>query len=569
MSRIKWIGHLCLVCCLLSKTQSTSLLYAEDYYPDHPVVVDMIDRAIKYLENPTSGRAATGMFDPGSSILAAYAVFKIRDDLEHPLVVRGESKAVAFLRGADSDAVRRTNEKYIYDIAVASILLATLDVDKHRALCTQARDLLIRYSRSFGGWGYLNSLVDPISKIDHAKTIDISQTQYAILALWTLDQMGVPVDPDPIERAVKMLMDVQDPNGAWGYQGMNSQAGREPQSPLTHSLAAAGLGSLLIAGDLLGFYRNRMAESQEPDIPKAFRLVVADAANARSTTMDRSDTDESVNLGVRWHDTNVYQRPPGLDWHYYYRYSEERFRSFHEIARRRPEKSPAWYNQAVEEFRKNQHASGGWGVDMQSDADHCPPELATAFAILYLNRTTQKAIGALNEGIVRGGVGLPADISDITVMDGQIVDNAKVSSFDEILKLLESEDPSQTQEVVVTDKLKLEKDPKRRKDQLNRLARLIRSKDPLARRAAAKLLGRGDDLDFVPTLIYALTDEDRDVCRNAESSLRILSRQLNSKFLVDLEGEARHYTKAERLIAVEKWKDWYKSIRPDFVFADG
>jgi hypothetical protein len=545
----------------------SSRLQAEDYYPDHPVVQEMINKGVGFLENPTEGRGASGMFEIGTPILAAYATFKVRDDATLPVVQRGVNVAFSLLSEADNDAVRRANEKYFYEISVAAILLATVDPDRYRPQCVIARDVLLRYSRSFGGWGYLNGFMDTTTGMDRSKQGDISQTQYAILALWTLDQMGVVIDPEPMERTARFLMDVQDTEGGWGYQGMNKVAGREAQTPVTHSLSAAGLGSLLIAGDFLGFYRNRKADAQEPDIPKAFRQIIENSDSFRSTSMDRGDTDESVDLGVRWHDTNAYVRPGGMDWHYYYRYAEERFRSFHEIAKGRPEKSPRWYNIGVEEMRKNQHASGGWGIDPNTDADHCPPELATAFAILYLTRATQKAIGASSEGIVRGGIGLPEDVSDVSEMDGKIVDNAKISSFEEILKLLESEDPTKVQEVVVTDKLKLEKDPRARKEQLNRLSRLLRSRDVKARRAAAKLLGRGDDLDFVPSLIFALDDGDREVCLNAENSLRILSRQLDTRFLPDLASENRHYSKAERAISIEKWKAWFRSVRPDYIFA--
>ncbi len=561
-----WIPVVCLGVFAWSSCLPRSS-WAEDYYPDHPVVQEMINKGVAFLENPTEGRGASGMFEIGTPILAAYATFKVRDDATLPVVQRGVNRAVALLDEADNDIVRRSNEKYFYEISVAAILLATVDGDRYRPQCLVARDLLVRYERNFGGWGYLNGFVDAASGADRSKQGDISQTQYGILALWTLDQMGIPIDPEPVERTARFLMDVQDPEGGWGYQGINKVAGRESQNPLTHSLSAAGLGSLLIAGDFLGFYRNRKADAQEPDIPKAFRQILENADSFRSTTMDRGDTDESVELGVSWHNIHAYQRPAGMDWHYYYRYAEERFRSFHEIAKGRPEKSPTWYNIGVEEMLKNQHASGGWGIDSNTDADHCPPELATAFAILYLTRATQKAIGSLNEGLVRGGIGLPEDVSDISEMDGKIVDNAKISSFEEILKLLESEDPTKVQEVVVTDRLKLEKDPRGRKEQLNRLSRLLRSRDVKARRAAAKLLGRGDDMDFVPSLIFALDDGDREVCLNAENSLRILSRQLDTRYLPDLTGESRHFTKSERGVSIEKWKAWFRSVRPDYVFA--
>ncbi len=95
---------------------------------------------------------------------------------------------------------------------------------------------------------------------------------------------------------------------------------------------------------------------------------------------------------------------------------------------------------------------------------------------------------------------------------------------------------------------------------------MLRSPDARARRVAAKILGRGDDLDFVPDLIFALSEGEQDaqVMRTAENSLRILSRQL-STYQLPREGAI---TPADRVRALQYWKRWYLSIRPDHVFLD-
>ncbi len=260
---------------------------------------------------------------------------------------------------------------------------------------------------------------------------------------------------------------------------------------------------------------------------------------------------------------NAFARGNANGWYYYARYSEERMESFLEIARNKPEKSPAWYNRGVEDLKLTQAESGGWGTNGQVENDNSPATVCTAFAVLYLIRSTQKAIGALNEDVLEGGRGL-SDVANARRVNGKIVDKSKINSMEEMLKMLETDENANTDDVVVSERLKLDSDPKRRKEQLSRLSRLVISGDYRARRTAAKILGRGDDLDFVPTLIYALSDADPEVPKYAETSLQVLSRKMTTRF-VPLEGAP---TVEHRKLAEAKWKAWYLSIRPDFVFVE-
>ncbi len=452
-------------------------------------------------------------------------------------------------------------ESSIYDSAVAALLFCAVDAVAYRAQLDVIHDFLMRVQRPYGAYGYISGA--------HLDTGDTSQTQYAILALWTMDQAGIETDPERIESLVKWLQQTQDPSGAWGYQGVIARGGGlVQQTEVRSTLVAAGYGSLLIGGDLLGFYRNRRGEMEEDYVPKAFRRVVEVKANEKKkqVSMHREDIDATVQRATKWLAANPYTRIQS--WHYYYMYSEERMQSFIEISQGKQQKSPAWYNRGVEQLRKDQSPEGGWGVT-QADRDYSSSQVCTAFGVLYLIRSTQKAIGVLNEGIQRGGWSLPKDVSNIEDVDGKIIDRSKANSLDEILGSLESEDPSKGDDVVVSEKLKLDKDPKRRREQLNRLGRLLSSKDVKARQTAAKLIGRGDDLELVPLLIYGLGDGDRVVCKNAEASLRIISRRLDVKHLPNIEDIGdRHYTEAEKKRAQEAWKAWFLTVRPDYTFVD-
>ncbi len=162
-----------------------------------------------------------------------------------------------------------------------------------------------------------------------------------------------------------------------------------------------------------------------------------------------------------------------------------------------------------------------------------------------------------------GGYGL-ANVAEIGVKDGKLIDKSQVTSVEDALKLLEDNKTGGGEDRMLADRMVLDDDPKKKKEQLNRFARMLRNPDTRARRIAAKLLGRGDDLDFAPDLIFALSEGEKDsqVLRIAENSLRILSRQLDS-YKLPKEGPI---TIKDRVAAEQHWKAWFLSIRPDYVF---
>jgi hypothetical protein len=71
-------------------------------------------------------------------------------------------------------------------------------------------------------------------------------------------------------------------------------------------------------------------------------------------------------------------------------------------------------------------------------------------------------------------------------------------------------------------------------------------------------LGKTRSLDNVPALIYALSkDEDREVVIEARKALERISRNPAGY------GPQDDYNEEQRRTAVEKWKAWYHSLRPD------
>ena len=109
----------------------------------------------------------------------------------------------------------------------------------------------------------------------------------------------------------------------------------------------------------------------------------------------------------------------------------------------------------------------------------------------------------------------------------------------------------------IPSQLTLSDDPSKRSAELARLKRMLMSGKYQARLAAAKTLARDRDLNNVPVLIFALSDPDHRVATAARDGLRFISRKFNGFGMPDVPSNA------ERRAAIEKWKEWYLSIRPD------
>jgi hypothetical protein len=407
----------------------------------------------------------------------------------------------------------------------------------------------VSIQKSHGGFGYLEK-----------PTGDTSQVQYAMLALWMLHKAGLDVPSQTIEGAIRYMIATRDPSGGWGYQGVlpTNGVGLVPQTQVTKSLATAGSCSILIAGDILGFYRQMKRGNDEEDgIPDAFirtDLLKKNRSERRELTLKRDDLDPTIDAAVKYQNSTDFTS--GF-FYYYWRYSQERYESFLEVREGKQPKSPAWYNKGVTDLASLQEPNGAF--TQAKKADFTPDEICTCFALLFLTRSTQKAIGKINEGFMAGGYGLPDDVSSVRRIGDRIVNDAE-TSVENLLTLMEGDNTGNVEIGLLPENLKLSKDPGVRRDQVARLSRLLVSNDYKSRQIAAKLLGRSEDFDQAPELIYALLDSNDLVPMIAEESLRLLSRKLNAGTL-----KARP-KREEKLAAFKYWKEWYLGVRPDYEF---
>jgi hypothetical protein len=512
------------------------------YTPESPEVRAMLDKALSYLDNS----------DPytrfGGKSLIALALVKGDRPADHPKI----QEAVESCRRVAQTLESQHTHDAIYDLAISIIFLCELDAEQYQSEINTLMQLLLKWQREYGPWGYLGGT--------NLGTGDTSMTQYGTLALWTADRTGAyRVDPDAAVRVVHWLFRTQDPSGGWGYQGIDPGSfQRVEQLGVQQSLSAAGLGSVYVLADLLRLTGDMKVRNANDGLPPALKMVRKQGQRPSqgplTDKIDRAQLRSVMADGEQWFARNFVIEPD--EWVYYYLYALERYKSFQELATGKFEQEPDWYNQGVEYLQSKQAQNGSWTRDAGPDIDTC-------FAILFLVRGTQKSIEKAEafDGRLRGGRGLPTKMANVTVgQDGQLVRTPFQGKAETLLTILEASAGDDIETLGGDFVVTLSDDPRQRQRELERLRRLVSDEDFVVRLAALRALHNTRDLDNVPVFIFALGDPDARVVRQARDSLRLLSRKINGFGLSD------EPTQGAKLEAIEHWKQWYLSIRPDAQF---
>jgi len=534
-----------------------SLSYA--YSPEDPEVRQMVDRGVKYLESLSEKdlREANWGGPDGQVMLAGYAHLKAEGNYDAPLVKMASKVALDIVAAAKQNggALKR-NVKTNYEVAVAIMLLADLDAVEHKDNLRILGEGLLALQMSHGGYGY-----------EGQANGNVSQTQYVVLAMWTLDRAGVELSLDRVNRTLAWLLRVQDPSGYWTYIAEDPGAGRPLQKQTTREMSwsscLAGGSAALIGADIFRLWGSSTEKKEIPGLPKAVKAVEEDSLIEKRRKMATVPRDAILAANNRmdgFRKRTPFTRGNQADWFYYMLYSMERYESFVELASDKPSINPNWYDDGVTQLMSLQDNAGAWGT---KDKVWNRPPVCTSFAILFLIRGTKKTIGKLSEGRLAGGYTLPSDTSKIVVSGTQIKGEPVAGAVTDLLSLLESDDSLELEDKLIPEDLKLESDPTRRNQQIDRLERLLRGSESWqARRVAAKVLGSSDELRVVPTLIFALSDPDTLVRNYAVDGLRFLSRKFDYAGL-QKKPDANEIREAQVL-----WRDWYLTIYPGYVFLE-
>lgn len=506
--------------------------------PDSPQVRQLVQRALAWLATQSDDRL-------GGQCLIGLAFLKAGQPATHPQVHRALAACQSAML-ADDGAVDN------YSVGLAAIFLLELDARGQRPLIQRYLTEAVRRQKPNGAWGYPGEDLG-----------DTSQTQYPLLALWLASRHNFEVPTQAVEKACLWLLRTQDPGGGWGYKGQEAPLGqRLAQTEIRPSLVAAAMGSLYVCGDLLALRGLSEQPPAEEKLPPALKPVAESTPAPRrpaSRAIDRQLYQRALDDGHRWLARNYTLTSEGYT--YYYLYAWERYHSFRELAEKRIDPDPRWYNDVVAFLQKEEQPGGGWIGENEG------PPVGTAFAILVLVRNMQKTLQQgpprPAEGLLVGGVGLPPQTADLKVVDGQLLTPSAAGTLEELLaELKKAEGPQLEMLLHTAGRVRLSEEVTRRSGQTAQLQALVRRGTPEERLAAVRVLGRQRDLDVVPLLILALKDPDLRVVREADRGLRYVSGKFEGVGLPD------DPQPAQLQAAIAAWKQWYLGLRPGGRFLD-
>jgi HEAT repeats/Prenyltransferase and squalene oxidase repeat len=505
--------------------------------PDSSEVQKLINAGLTYLESHTDDRL-------GGKCLMGLAFLKAGRG-EHARVAEAVEACDLEMRADRSDEMLD-----VYSNGLAVIFLCELSPKRYAPQIEWYLGRLKKRQKDHGGWGYAT-----------LATGDTSQSQYGALAYWEANRQGFGIDGTSVDKLADWLLRTQGPTGCWGYQGIPSTTDSPiPQDEETCSMLAAGLGSMYICADLFNMRGKPAAQAPKQSagpadgLPPALRRVDPSGRSGepRHFLPQRANSNKISQTMARAQDwMNKNYTIDLQSKSFYYLYGLERYKSFQEAFDNNADPSPKWYNDGYEFLAGKQAADGSW-------SGYCGAECDTAFSILFLLRSTKKSIGAkLGEGMLLAGRGLPTNLSRAKMRNGQLIVEQVHTKVDELLSMIDdgndallddlARDPSQ----LVVDQVD--------ERSARRLQQLVRGGEPEVRLLAVRTLGRTGDLDYVPTLLYALTDPDRRVVLEARDELRFTSRNFNGP------GPPDDFTEQQRYEAVDNWKKWYLAIRPSAV----
>jgi len=565
---------------------SSPVIAQKLYDPNHPDVEAMVSRGISYVE----ANAPRGI-DEG--LLAALAIIETKKRYENevprdnPIVrkaVEDVLQAVADDQAGGVAPFLRSTGAYVPCLGV--IVLCEVNDQLYASQINYLLGLVLRRQNADGGFGY-----------PHEKEVtDTSQGQYVGLALTVAKNHGFQWDVEAAKRLLETFCNTQV-NDTWVYHytGRQPRGGNAAEFDRTPRLSihVAGLSSTYLLADLLNLrVRGKrgagavtgadnaasaaaVANADVDPLPPAVRIYVKpkegeSKADDPIVSFDTGKLNGVLTGGTRWL-VSQYQVFPKV-WPYYYMYGFERYAFFREKSEGTVSELPNWYDDGVVELMNRQQGNGSWEfpkADINSgqiSIGESNPNQATCLAILFLVRSSQILFVEGREGVTIGNDSLKPN-TRIDMSNGTVTSSELGKGIDDVMNLIKKsggeEELEQLLPILGAAIRQLSEDPsKSRGEKMAALRALVLHEDNLRRLVAVKVLAGLQDLDSVPALLFALTDPDLDVCREAHNGLRLISRKIDS-FPLSSDPTPREYLDLKK-----KWTDWYLKLRPNAELMD-
>lgn len=533
-----WAGTAALAVGLVAGGAVPDTARAAKVTADSPEVQRAIKRAIKFLESDAAVDERLG-----AKALVGLALLKSGADPKHPKIQNGAQSIQQKARSGEAKSLGID----IYSTGLSIIFLTTLDSSKYGPEIEILFTYLQYVQKPHGGWGYTDK-----------ETGDTSMTQYAVLSSWEATQAGFRVPRPMIEKVADWLLRTQDPSGGFAYQGTVSETSTQvKQQGVRIGMTTAAMGSMYICSNLLGI-SEKLVE-RDDDLPRALKEARGSESRIaldQGGGVDARRIRTAMSQGNGWMRTN-YEPDPPTSHSYYYLYALERYWSFREAAE--GEKEDKWYSDGAKYLVDTQGDDGSWsgGTEGLSVPN-------SAFSTLFLLRSSKKSIQrahAFGSGLMVGGRGLPRDVDRMEIHAGRVVPRPTPDAAARLLSVVsDPENPSYRHALYALDNLAPNDARTLATSHGDRLRSLAEGSLPAVRVVALRLLAQTRNLDYVPLFIYALGDPDSAVMQEGNAGLVFLSRKVSVESLGDRPAAAT------RQAAVDKWKAWYLSIRPDAEF---
>ena len=525
----------------------------EVYSPDHPEVRALAEGGVAFIQKGQFPKKA------GEKVIAALAICECAKRYQGTIpnnnrlvvaaieAIRNEmfSNGRVVPQGGDTTTM--------YAPCLAVILLCLVDSEQYE---TEINTLLqFIYDRQLpgGSWGYAGQTVRDLG--------DTSQIQYVCLALWMAQKSGIQIDTKRAKRALDWLMDTQMAGGWWTYRAIIPADPRNNRGA-SHSIAAAGLGSVYMLSHVLDassvLQSAAKRRKKDGDLPRSVVEYVADDPEAQKEIELRADINQAklrtvTQRGNQWFASNF--TASSGSWPFYYLYGFERYAYFRESAEGSFPDIPDWYDQGVEFLKAQKKSGGNWestgGIHSVED------KVTTAFAVLFLVRSTELLAGDPRGGALQGGQGFGK--GELRVRsDGSVVGREVEKSVTELLRLLdENPDMDLDDYTSAMTKLVVSGDKEQQRKTIDTMRSWISDYDVKRRFIAVKILSLSRDLDSVPALIFAVGDPHPEVATLAHDGLRFISRKIDSIRL------PKNPTPSSFNQVKKEWEAWYLKARPN------
>ncbi len=547
---------------------------------DNAAIKQTVSRAKDYLLSTLE------KYPSDRKLLAAYALYKAGHPATSPEVSAVLSEIeTTYSVGGDKPAFR---DSMVYEAGVAAMLLVDIDAEKYRPLLQEIANDLLESRRENGSWDYRRG------------NGDTSVTQYGCLGLWAAARAGIEIPDEAWDKILLWHFAAQLPEGGFQYTPGKS-IGPGMGAPMLNMTGAA-VGSMTIAamylfpeemGKSLGFVAQKKkpvatddlrkfgvldrslpepAEGEETgDVSQPVKLKPQGPYKVKSTF---SEYKQHVLRAVNWVSGHFEPVNPSGPKMYYY-YTLERMTALTAIDQLGGQD---WFDVCADEVINRQLPDGSWNLAIHDG--NGPKAVGTSFGILFLTRSTAKLLNrmprrsAIGGGLLAGGRGLPDDLKQVDLDQGDVKTREPSGPLDELLRDLSragGDELFEVQEKIV-EKIQLG-DRSELIGQTDQLIKLVDHPQPQIRRTAMWALGRSDDLTLVRHAIAAIVDDpDTDVLIEAHAALCWFSRRPDGFGLPDspvaslppdVSDEDRQAAIDQwRKQAVKAWGQWYLRVCP-------